>query len=120
MDRRRRPIPIEQQLALREQALLDVLAHPEWAPAVAIRHVRRTLGLTTAELARLAEVGFRTLQDIEHGRTDGTVRTISRLLGVLGLGLGVRVPGDPLRSPDPGVADRAAGRDDGAPTGETR
>lgn len=89
MDRRRRPIPIEQQLSLREKAISDVLAHPEWSPVEAIRHIKKTLGLTSAELARLAKVGFRTLQDIEQHRTEGTVRIINRIIGVLGLRLGV-------------------------------
>jgi len=120
MDRRRRPVPIETQLALREQALNDVLAHPEWTPIEVIRHVRRTLGLTTAELAQLAEVGFRTLQDLEQGRTDGTVRTVSRLLGVLGLRLGVRVGRGWMGSAEQRAAGRPAGRDDEAESAGTR
>ena len=89
MDRRRRPIPLEQQLELREHAIEEVLAHPEWSAAQAIRHIKKTLGLKSADLAKLAKVGFRTVQDIEQGRTLGTVRILDKILGVVGLRLGV-------------------------------
>jgi transcriptional regulator with XRE-family HTH domain len=45
--------------------------------------------LTTTELAKLSGVGFRTLQDIEGERSEGTVQTLNRILGVVGLKLGV-------------------------------
>jgi len=90
MDKRFKPMTLPQQLQLRKQAIDDVLAHPEWPLTQAVRHIRVTLRLTAPELARLAKVSARTLQDIEAGRSPGTVQTLDRLLGVLGLQLGVR------------------------------
>ncbi len=45
--------------------------------------------LTTAEMAKLSGVSYRTLQDIEQERSDGSVQTMNRIFGVLGLILGV-------------------------------
>lgn len=89
MDKRFNPVSLPQQLALRRQAVEDVLAHPEWSLRESVRHLKKTLRLTSAELARLAGVSMRTLQDIEQGRSEGTVQTLNRILGVLGLRLGV-------------------------------
>lgn len=89
MDKRYLPVSIPAQLDLRRQAIEDVLAHPEWSLAQSVRHLKRTMRLTTAEMARLSGVSFRTLQDIEQGRSEGTVQTMNRLFGMLGLKLGV-------------------------------
>lgn len=89
MDKRFTTLSLPQQLQLRRQAVDDVLAHPEWSLAEAIRHLKKTMRLTTAELAKLAGVGFRTLQDIEQQRSEGSVQTMSRIFAVLGLKLGV-------------------------------
>ncbi len=89
MDKRFNTLPPDQQLALRRQAVAEVLAHSEWPLPQAVSHLRRTMRLTTAELATLAGVSYRTLQDIEAGRSEGTVQTMNRLFGVLGLKLGV-------------------------------
>lgn len=45
--------------------------------------------LTTAEMAKLSGVSYRTLQDIEQERSEGSVQTMNRIFGVLGLRLGV-------------------------------
>jgi transcriptional regulator with XRE-family HTH domain len=66
-----------------------VLAHPEWTLQQSVRHLKRTLRLTSAELARLAGVSTKTVQDLEQGRSEGTVQTLNRILGVLGLKPGV-------------------------------
>lgn len=89
MDKRYHPLPVSEQVRLRRQAIEDVLAHPEWTLADAIRHLKTTMRLTSAELARLAGVSHRTVQDIEQGRSEGTVQTMNRLLGIVGLKLGV-------------------------------
>ncbi|AYZ63182.1 transcriptional regulator [Burkholderia multivorans] len=47
------------------------------------------LWLTSAEMAKLAGVSTKTMQDIEQGRSEGTVQTMSRIFGMLGLKLGV-------------------------------
>lgn len=97
MDKRYLPLPVSEQVLLRRQAIEEVLAHPEWTLADAIRHLKKSMRLTSAELARLAGVSHRTVQDIEQGRSDGTVQTMNRLLGIVGLKLGVvrRMSEDP-------------------------
>lgn len=89
MDKRYNPLPLPEQLALRRQAVEDVLAHPEWSLAQAVRHLKRTMRLTTAEMAKLSGVSYRTMQDIEQERSEGTVQTMNRIFGMLGLKLGV-------------------------------
>ncbi|MEY4414463.1 MAG: hypothetical protein RIQ53_1756 [Pseudomonadota bacterium] len=89
MDKRYTPLSVPEQLALRQQAIDEVLAHPEWPLGRGVRHLRTTLRLTTAELSRLSGVSSRALQDIEQGRSAGTVQTLDRILGLLGLRLGV-------------------------------
>jgi DNA-binding XRE family transcriptional regulator len=89
MDKRYNTIPPSEQLELRRQAVEDVLAHPEWTLPQAIKHLKKTMRLTTAEMAKLSGVAYRTLQDIEQGRSEGSVQTMNRVLGMLGLKLGV-------------------------------
>lgn len=98
MDKRYNTLPLAEQLALRQQAIDDVLAHPEWTLAQAVRHLKKTMRLTTAEVAQLSGVAYRTVQDIEQERSEGTVQTMNRLLGMLGLKLGVV-----RRGPDDGA-----------------
>ncbi len=89
MDKRYTALTLQQHLDLRRQAVDDVLSHPEWSLPQAIRHLKKTMRLTTTELAKLSGVAFRTLQDIEHERSGGSVQTMNRILAVLGLKLGV-------------------------------
>ena len=97
MDKRYRSISASEQLDLRREAIESVLAHPEWSLPQAIRHMRRTIRLTTAEMAKLSGVSHRTLQDIEQERSEGSVQTMNRILDVLGLRLSVyRIIAPPL------------------------
>ena len=89
MDKRFKPLSPPEQLQQRRQAIEEVLAHPEWTLAEAVRHIQSGLRLTSAELARVAGVSQKTLLDIEQGRSPGTVQTLNRILGVVGLKLGV-------------------------------
>jgi DNA-binding XRE family transcriptional regulator len=89
MDKRYNTISPSEQLELRRQAVEDVLAHPEWTLPQAIQHLKKTMRLTTAEMAKVSGVAYRTLQDIEQGRSEGSVQTMNRVLGMLGLKLGV-------------------------------
>lgn len=89
MDKRFNTLSIPQQLELRKKAVDDVLAHPEWSLAQSIRHLKKTMRLTTAEMAKLSGVAYRTMQDIEQERSEGTVQTMNCILGMLGLRLGV-------------------------------
>jgi DNA-binding XRE family transcriptional regulator len=49
--------------------------------------LKKTMRMTTAELAQVAGVGFRTLQDIEQERSEGSVQTMNRIFATLGLKL---------------------------------
>ena len=89
MDKRFNTLSISEQLDLRKQAIEDVLAHPEWSLAPSVRRLKRTVRLTTAEMAKLSGVSYRTMQDIEQDRSEGTVQTMNRIFGMLGLKLGV-------------------------------
>jgi DNA-binding XRE family transcriptional regulator len=89
MDKRYNTIPMAEQLELRRQAIEDVLAHPEWSLPQAIRHLKKTMRLTTVEMAKISGVAYRTLQDIEQERSEGSVQTMNRIFGMLGLKLGV-------------------------------
>ncbi|MEN8512335.1 MULTISPECIES: helix-turn-helix domain-containing protein [Burkholderia] len=89
MDKRYNAMSLPEQLALRRQAIDDVLAHPEWSLRESVRHLKQTMRLTSAEMAKLAGVSTKTIQDIEQGRSDGTVQTMNRIFGMLGLKLGV-------------------------------
>jgi DNA-binding XRE family transcriptional regulator len=66
-----------------------LLAHPEWPLPQAVRNLKKTMRLLTAEMAKLSGVAYRTIQDIEHERTEGSVQTMNRLFGMLGLKLAV-------------------------------
>ena len=103
MDKRYNTIPISEQLRLRKQAVDEVLAHPQWSLAQAVRHLKKTMRLTTAEMAKLSGVGYRTLQDIEQERSEGSVQTMNRIFGMLGLKLGV-VRITPPAAPESAVA----------------
>ncbi|WDD91233.1 hypothetical protein Bsp3421_001138 [Burkholderia sp. FERM BP-3421] len=54
MDKRYNALPLPEQLSLRRQAVEDVLAHPEWTLQESVRHPKRTMRLTSAEMAKLA------------------------------------------------------------------
>ena len=66
MDKRFNTLTLAQQLDLRQQAIDDVLAHPEWSLPQAVRHLKKTMRITTAEMAKLSGVAYRTMQDIEQ------------------------------------------------------
>ncbi|MCE2660934.1 MAG: helix-turn-helix domain-containing protein [Rubrivivax sp.] len=89
MDKRFHTLSVPEQLLLRKQAVDDVLAHPEWPLAQAVRHLKKTMRLTTAEMAKLSGVSHRTMQDIEQERSEGSVQTMNRIFGMLGLKLTV-------------------------------
>lgn len=89
MDKRYTPISLPEQLMMRKQAIDDVLAHTEWTLQEAVLHLKRSMRLTSAELAKMAGISQKTLLDIEQGRSPGTVQTLNKILGVMGLKLGV-------------------------------
>lgn len=100
MDKRYNLLSMAEQLQLRKQAVDDVLAHPEWSLPQAVRHLKKTMRLTTAEMAKLSGIAYRTMQDIEQERSDGSVQTMSRIFGMLGLKLSVAAIARPLKGFD--------------------
>ena len=103
MDKRFNTISIPEQLELRRQAVEDVLAHPEWSLPQAVRHLKKTMRLTTAEMAKLSVVAYRTMQDIEQERSPSNVNTMNSIFYMLGLKPGgARI----AREPTPDSADK--------------
>ncbi|WP_151445864.1 helix-turn-helix domain-containing protein [Lacisediminimonas profundi] len=102
MDKRFKPISLSAQLMLRKTAIDEILANPQWSLGESVHHLKSTLRLTTAELARLAGVSARTLQEIENGNSQGTVHSMDRIFGVLGLRLGVVRVSPPASADDGG------------------
>jgi hypothetical protein len=88
MDKRYKPLSLPEQMMLRQEVMDEVLAHPEWPLPDVIRFLKKRLRLTTEDLAKLSGVSFRAVQNIERGVSPGTVQSVNRILGVLGLRLG--------------------------------
>ena len=88
MYKRYKPLSLSEQMMLRQEVMDEVLAHPEWPLPDVIRFIKKRLRLTTDDLAKLSGVSFRAVQNIERGVSPGTVQSVNRLLGVLGLRLG--------------------------------
>lgn len=89
MDKRYNVVTIQEQIQMREKAYADVLANPQWSLRESILHIKKVMRLTTAEIAKLARLGYRTVQDIESGTSLGTVKTMNQIFGIIGLRLGV-------------------------------
>jgi transcriptional regulator with XRE-family HTH domain len=81
-------LSLPEQMMLRQEVMDEVLAHPEWPLPDVIRFLKKRLRLTTEDLAKLSGVSFRAVQNIERGVSPGTVQSVNRILGVLGLRLG--------------------------------
>lgn len=88
MDKRYKPLSLSEQMMLRQEIMDAVLAHPEWPLPDVVRFIKKGLRLTTEDLAKLSGVSFRAVQNIERGVSPGTVQSVNRILGVLGLRLG--------------------------------
>jgi transcriptional regulator with XRE-family HTH domain len=58
-----------------------------------IKERRETLNVTQEQLAELANVGLRTLKELERGKGNPTIETISKLADVLGLEVQLVVKG---------------------------
>ena len=97
MDKRYNTLTMAEQLQLRKQAVDDVLAHPEWPLPHSVRHLKKTMRLTTLEMAKLSGIAYRTMQDIEQERSDGSVQTMTRIFGMLGLKLSVTAIARPVK-----------------------
>jgi hypothetical protein len=89
MDKRYNAVSIQEQIQMREKAYADVLANPQWSLRESILHIKKVMRLTTADIAKLAKLGYRTVQDIESGASLGTVKTMNQIFGIIGLRLGI-------------------------------
>jgi len=58
-----------------------------------IKERRETLNVTQEQLAELAGVGLRTLKELERGKGNPTIQTVSKLADVLGLEVQLVVKG---------------------------
>ena len=59
--------------------------------AKTIKQRRDILKITQEQLAEMAEVGLRTLKNIENGKGNPTVSTINKLVNVLGMELKLEI-----------------------------
>jgi transcriptional regulator with XRE-family HTH domain len=89
VDKRFKPLTMEEELDVRRALLDDIEAHPGRPIPEVIRQVRTTLRMTMAEYARLCGVSARGLQDIEREVKSPTLDTVAKLLRPLGLRLSV-------------------------------
>ena len=56
-----------------------------------IKERRSLLGITQKDLADISGVGLRTIKEIETGRGNPAVNTLSKILAVLGMELDVNI-----------------------------
>lgn len=90
MDKRYKPLTAEQFDILSKRVISDLVANSQWSVPEMLRHAKKTLRLTTAEMAERAGVGYRPLQDILLGRSEGHLETYRLVLQSLGLRLAVK------------------------------
>lgn len=90
MDKRRKPLTLQEQLELRQEVERLIESHPEWTLPEALKKIRTTLHLTLPEMARVGRITKLTLQKIEAGASNPTIDTVQGLLRPFGLGLAIR------------------------------
>ena len=56
-----------------------------------LKERRRTLSLTQKDLAEMAELSLATVKDIERGKGNPSLETVSRIMDVLGMEIVYRV-----------------------------
>ena len=56
-----------------------------------IKERRSLLGITQQDLADISGVGLRTIKEIETGKGNPSVNTLSKILDVLGMDLDLRI-----------------------------
>lgn len=84
MSRQRREPSLDDRRALKEQMLSGDLSIGE-----SIRAMRKQIGLTQPEFAKLVGVYPRVLLDIENGKGNPTAATLNRILDKLGFEIGI-------------------------------
>jgi DNA-binding XRE family transcriptional regulator len=89
MDKRRKPLTPQQELELREAMVAMVTGHPEWDVAKMLKEIRKSLHLTTHDMARVGRISEPALRNLEAGRSSPTLSTVGSLLRPFGLKLSV-------------------------------
>ena len=56
-----------------------------------IKERRKEFGITQNDLAKLAEININTLTQIERGEGNPGVRTLEKVLGIIGMELSVKI-----------------------------
>lgn len=52
---------------------------------------RKQLGLTQVDLAEMAQIGLATVKDIERGKGNPSLSTVTKILDILGLEIDYRI-----------------------------
>src|ERR1700744_4916734 len=89
MDKRRKPLSPAEQLVQREAMIDMVVQHPEWEVPRMLKEIRKSLHLTTSDMARVGRISEPALRNLESGRSSPTLKTVNALLRPLGLKLSV-------------------------------
>jgi len=56
-----------------------------------LKERRSLLGITQQDLADISDVGLRTIKEIETGRGNPSINTLSKILNVLGMELDLKI-----------------------------
>lgn len=83
---------IAASVRLRE-VLFDDIAAGHLSLAEAVRRMRKIVGMTQTEYARLIGIAPRVLMDIERGNANPRLDTLEKLAKPFGLGIGFTYPG---------------------------
>ncbi len=76
VDKRRKPLTPHQQLSLRHAMAEMVAQHPEWAVPKMLKEIRKTLHLTTHDMARVGRISALALRNLESGRSSPSLKTV--------------------------------------------
>jgi putative transcriptional regulator len=81
--------PDEKEIKRMRQELFDEIEEGRIDLAEATRKMRRTLGMNRREYAeKILKIGFETLQDVETGRGNPTLKTLRAIGAPFGLDVG--------------------------------
>ncbi len=89
MDKRYTPLAPAEQLRQRITLLEQIKQQPDMPLEQVVRQLRTGLFMTVEEYAQLTGVAVRTIQGIEAGTANPSMKTASKLLQPFGLKLGV-------------------------------
>lgn len=89
MDKRYKPLPLNEEIEMRKALLDEIREHPGMPLMTALRTLRTRTRITVAEYSRMTGVAERTIQNIEAGRVSPTIKTADKLLQPFGLSMGV-------------------------------